>query len=268
HALAHRVTAQRRVDGALFDDVDRHGQRAGVELDDQVARLLEGELPRDLAAALGDRLPHDRRREELVVQEDAQRLADEVARDLGEHAPALVVELEEDHRAVRLRLEAHLGALEELAGELLVFAVVALRLGDDPFGRLIGIVGILAEVEPRRLADEVLRRFDILDAGQLDDDAVLAGRLDDGLVDAGGVDAALDDVDDALQLVTALVVGHAAHVRLEDEVGTTLEVQPEAEAVPLKRGAEEVQVDAGAARQGQAEQVLGRLARPDDDQRE
>ena len=55
-AGADRVGAEARPDGALLDDGQLGGQRAGAEQDGEVVRRLDGEAAADLAGAAEDRL--------------------------------------------------------------------------------------------------------------------------------------------------------------------------------------------------------------------
>ena len=50
-----RVAAEIGTDGALFDDRERHRQRAGAQQGRELGRLFDGEAAADLAGAAGDR---------------------------------------------------------------------------------------------------------------------------------------------------------------------------------------------------------------------
>ena len=76
HALVDRILAEVGADGALLDDVELHRQLARREADREVVRALDGEAAGDLRLAAEDRLVDVRRRQDLVVEDDRERLVD------------------------------------------------------------------------------------------------------------------------------------------------------------------------------------------------
>ncbi len=105
-ALVHRIRAERGVDGALLHDLDGHGQGARVELNGQQAGLVEVQAGDDAVRA--DHRLDGRRRDQLTVEEDAERLADELGGDLLEELRAVAVEGEGDLWQPALTLEGDL----------------------------------------------------------------------------------------------------------------------------------------------------------------
>ena len=72
----HRIRAQLRPDGALFDDAKRGGKRARVQQHGELARRLHREIALDIALPAQDRAPDDGRRDHLVVEHDGKAASD------------------------------------------------------------------------------------------------------------------------------------------------------------------------------------------------
>ena len=124
---------------------------------------------------------------------------------------------------------------------------------------------LLPEVHLGGLADQVLGIFDVLHAGELDDDPVGAAPLDDGLCNAETVDALRDDLSHAIDSrIRVLARRDFGSVGPQDEMRTALQVQAQHEIRAMK--IHEIEMDALAAGQRQIpRQVAGRVLRPDDD---
>ena len=101
HAGAHRVGAERRADGALFEIGQVRRQRARAQLQAQVLRFLVREVAGDAAFIVDARLNH-RRRLDAAVEDDAELAADVVLREGAELARALLVQREADRGTVVL----------------------------------------------------------------------------------------------------------------------------------------------------------------------
>src|SRR5205085_12206913 len=101
----------------------------------------------------------------------------------------------------------------------------------------------------------------VLEAWQLNDDAVRAEHLNLGLCDAIGVDAPRDDVEDALHRCALLVGRHLAEVSLQRQLGTALQV--EAELGPLSYEVADMKARV-AGQHVAARNVVAWLLGPDD----
>ncbi len=197
-------------------DADDAGKRAGMDRIGAEARtdralLEDGERRRQRAAPLRDGLADHRRADHLVVEHDGEELADIGAGRVGEAARARRIEGEGDHRRavvvegglrVGERVAADHDALLDDDRRALPGAAV-LQRQQLVAGRQVAALGVLdidARVDEaqRQLggaADELLHVLGILDAGKLDEDAVLPFALDDRLLGAGLVDTAPHDLD-------------------------------------------------------------------------
>src|SRR5690606_31768806 len=201
-----------RPDGAFLEDIERRRQRPGAQEEREVRSGLNRESAGDDAAAAQDRLADDRRADHLVVEDDRERLSDVLARDLGEAAGAGGIELEADDGLVvlerRLRvhelLAAENDALAQHIGVRPALPGTALHRRDDlGAGGQPAAAGVLqadsqvyeAEGQLRGASDELLDALGIVDAGELDDNAVLALALDSRFLGAGLVDATAHDLD-------------------------------------------------------------------------
>ncbi len=78
------VGAERGADRPLLENLHGSGERAGLEHDLEIARLLEGEAARDLRLARGNPLLDPGRRIHVAVEDNGHELADIVRGDLGE----------------------------------------------------------------------------------------------------------------------------------------------------------------------------------------
>ncbi len=115
-ALADRVGAQRRTDGALLQHLERHREGAGLEGEREVLRLLdrlvaEGDLP----AAIDPRVDHGRAALDAAVKHDRHEIAGMTSSLGAEPARAGAIELEHDHRLVVDRIDLRRGRGEVLA---------------------------------------------------------------------------------------------------------------------------------------------------------
>ena len=101
HALVDGILAEVGADGALLDHVELHRQLARRQADGEVVRALDRETAADLRLAAEDRLVDVRRRQDLVVEDDRERLADILLGHSAEPARAGGVELDVDVRRGR-----------------------------------------------------------------------------------------------------------------------------------------------------------------------
>ena len=221
-AFGDRVRAEAGADGALLDDGQRRGQRAGAQQDRQIVGALHGETAGNLPGAAQDRLADHRRRNHFVVEDDGEGLADVFLRRLCEFARAAGIEAERDDRLAGALVEArlrvgeiaarHQHALLDQIGRLrLARAVQKIVLRRHAalhrlFRRSVRIDH--AEIELGGLAEQLLEPGRILQAGHLDQNAVGTFALDQRLDGAEFIDAPLDDLD---RLVDRLA--HALHDR-------------------------------------------------------
>ena len=186
-----RIGAEIGADRALLEDRDRRRQRAGAQQQRQIARRLHREAARDDAAAAEDRLADHRRADHLVVEHDRERLADILARRVAEAPRAGRVEPEADHRLVvlegRLRVDQRVAADHDARLARHRPSAPAAVPRSSSAGRISSPGGR----RPRRasstrhagvdqlegqlggLAEQRLDVLGIVDAGQLDQDAVL-----------------------------------------------------------------------------------------------
>jgi len=122
------VGAQRRIDGALLDDVDLGLQAAGAQDDGEVVGLVQREVARDDGLAAGDLFADVGRGIERVVEDDRQVAAavrvevlgaagGEVLRDTGERAASVAVERKLDLALAEVA-EGDAGAGQVLARNL------------------------------------------------------------------------------------------------------------------------------------------------------
>lgn len=176
------ILSERRADRARLDDVDLDRQCAAPEDDGEVLRLFERLLARDLGLAAEDRLADIRCRQHLTIEQDGDRAADVLRREVGELLRALIREFEVD---------------DVLAVLLVRRGLCVLEVGT----RQHRIALFILELEHSRLADGLDGGIRVLDARQLDDDAALALTLDDRLGEAQRVDALLHDGDDAVHRI-------------------------------------------------------------------
>src|SRR5207248_8366399 len=86
---------------------------------------------------------------------------------------------------------------------------------------------LLFEFELGRLTNQLLGFLGVLEAWQLDDDAVSAEHLDLRLGDAVRVDAPRDDVEDTLHGRALLVGGYLAQISLKCQLCAALQVEAE-----------------------------------------
>ena len=84
--LAIEFLSEARADRALFNDGKRRRQGAGTQEDGEVIGALDGKAARNLAGASQNGLANDRRRYDLIVEDDGKRPADILLRDLRELA--------------------------------------------------------------------------------------------------------------------------------------------------------------------------------------
>ena len=252
-----RIGAEGGVDRRLRLNADRHRQGARVELQRQEAGLLQRQAGND--AVVGEHGLHRRGRDLLAVQEDAQRLLDQALGDLAEQLRAVAVELERDVRQTGPAGKGHLlTAGDQVRACERDRLAVQLAGRRDPLAR--GV--LLHEFELGGLADEPLGLFRVLQARQLNDDAIGAEHLDFGLGNAVRVDAALDHIQDALHGGALLVGRNVGKVRLQCQLSAALQVEAEFGALADERA----QVDARVARQRvSARNVVTRPLWPDDE---
>ena len=100
-APVDRVLTERRADGAALHDFQRHRERAGLELDDEVVDLGRRHAVDD--ALVGDGAVDRRRRDDRLVEDDRHRLADVVAGEREEVVGGVAFELEADDDLTELR---------------------------------------------------------------------------------------------------------------------------------------------------------------------
>ena len=211
-------------DGALLEDRDRRRQRARAQQQREIARRLYREAAGDDAAAAEDRLADDRRADHLVVEHDRKRLADIVAGRVAKALGAGGIEAEADDRLVVL--EGGLRVDQRVAAD---HHPLAHDIGGGPDLRgppLLGRQDLVAGRQPAaarvlerdagvdqlegQLGGAPEQRLDVLgivDAGQLDQDAVRALALDRRLLGPGLVDAAADDLDRLIDRLAAPRLG-------------------------------------------------------------
>jgi hypothetical protein len=235
--------AERRPDGPLLDGLDGHGKRAALDQDRQVVGRGLGEVTRDLggraASGLAQRRDDAGGGDDLAVEDDRHALPGggvgaRGGDELAPSAAALAVELDVDDPLAEPLLDltgrgvADAVAVQELGADDDGVAVLVLEelltLGGG--GALGGDGRDLVERQLRGLSDHLRGLARILDAGKLDDDAVLAGAGEGRLGDAEGVDAPTDDAEGA---VGGLGVGLDAFgvTGLEDDLGAALQVETE-----------------------------------------
>jgi hypothetical protein len=193
---AEVVGAELGADGALGDRLvgELRLERAGVERADEVVELglLEPALPALNDAAVGDAGAEVGGGDDLLVEDDGERLADVVARQVAEELPADGVEVEGDHRLAVLA-ERAVGTLEAPLGRAL--AVVHRPVFGDP-GERVGLAVVLADravdLAALLLADlEPLERVAGAHARALGGEARLH-RLDLGGLGVDGEDVELE----------------------------------------------------------------------------
>ncbi len=223
------VLAETGTDRALLDDRERRRQGAGPQQNGKIVGRLNGEIAGNLPRAAEDGLADHRRRDDLVVEHDGERLADILPGRLGEFACAARVEAEADDRFVVALVEARLGVDQIGAGHqyalfddvfLAAFAVEYLgirrRVGRD---RLFGRLRLIdhAEIELRRLAEYVLEPRRILQSRDLDEDAIGAFALDGRLDQSELVDAPLDDLNRLIYGLADALVDRRVRRRERDQ---------------------------------------------------
>ena len=205
--------------GALFQRRQRGRQRAAAQDERKVGGLLRREVPFDDAGVV-DLAVDDRRGDDLVVEHDGQAPVHVGAGEIAELARTVRRQREADVRLAELPL-LHAGVLEVGAGDRnglanrvvldargaaeRVFARAGKDVdfglhvgGNTGQGRLRVAAGIAfdeAELELGGRLDDVLHARRVVDAGQLDDDAIAAFGRDVRLRDAEGVDAVVDRLD-------------------------------------------------------------------------
>ena len=113
-----RVAAEAGADLPLLDDLERDRQRAGLERERQVLRLLQAlAAQRDLPVPADPALDDRRAALHPAVEQDGHVVADVPAGLLAELAAAGAVELEGDDGPVGERVELGLGVLQVAAGD-------------------------------------------------------------------------------------------------------------------------------------------------------
>ena len=116
--VADRVAAEAGADLPLLDDLERDRQRAGLERERQVLRLLQALVAeRDLPVAADPALNDRRAALHPAVEQDRHVVADVLAGLVAELAPAGAVELEGDDGTVGELVELRVGVLEVAAGD-------------------------------------------------------------------------------------------------------------------------------------------------------
>jgi hypothetical protein len=223
--LLDGVEAERRPDGPLLEDdeLGREGTRA--EDEGEGVGPLGREVPLD-DPVVGDLALDVRCRLDPLVEDDGELATDVVPRDPAELLGPLGVQEELDGRLVELVLP-HPGVLQVAAGDgggavehvedgrprarlgVLRHPFDELQVGRDrpAVGRLRGFGRRVRpplqvdelELEKAGRADDVLDAGRVVDAGELDDDAVVPLRLDRRLGDTESVDAVSDGLDGLTQ---------------------------------------------------------------------
>ena len=218
-ARSNRLRAERRPDRALFEEIQRCGQRAASQHQSEIARLLlrkgTGNLP-----LVGDAPLDGRRREDAVVENNRQLAVDVLLRQLAE-SPRPVLVQREPHRRQIVLVERGARSPQVAAGnrrhsanhvvdrgrraapcprhvlrarhdEEVRRERVVVRLPGRVFRRERSLLDNL-QLEERRVADDFLGARHVGHARELHQNLVgrsLAG--DDRLGDAQLVDAALN----------------------------------------------------------------------------
>ncbi len=193
-------------DRPFLNDVELNRQLARGEADGEVVRALDSETARDLRPATEDRLVDVRRRQNLVVKDDCEWLANillghppEAARAGGVESdvdvwPAVLVETllgvgqlvaRDHHSALHGHEAVTIGHRENLAAWRRVALLNFLRIG-----RQIDEL----ELQPRGLADQLLKRFRVLDARHFDENTIATFGDDGNFFRSRRVDAAPDDI--------------------------------------------------------------------------
>src|SRR6185436_2314940 len=226
HALADRVASERRADGALLERRQRRRQRAAAQQQRQIAGRLLREVAADDALAARDLLVDDRGGDDLVVEDDRELALHVLPRERAELRPALRSQRERDDRLADVTLVdarglqiaaadrhvlVHRDVLDADGAADLVFLAgrkdvdVRTHRGGSRVERGLrrreGAAFHDAELQLRRRLDDVLHARRIVDARELDVDAVLALEDDDRLRHAERVDAAADRLDRLLDRV-------------------------------------------------------------------
>ena len=139
---------------------------------------------------------------DLAIENDRERFADVLGRDLPELLSAAKIEAEVDDRFARALIETGLGIGQVLA---LYHDALFDGLGAGPailverqlldLGRVRARIADQAELELGGRAEKVLEMLRILQAGHLDQDTVVALALDRRLLGARGVDTAAKHLD-------------------------------------------------------------------------
>ncbi len=203
--LVFRILAERRADRACLDDVDLDWERTAAEHNGEVLRLFEVLLTRNLGFAAENRLADVRCRQHFAIEEDGDRAADVLRREVGEFLRAFIREFEVDDVLAVLLVRRGLSVLEVGTREHRVAFLVL-------------------KFEHGRLADGLDGRIRVLDARQLDDDAALAFALDDRLRKAERVDALFHDRDDAVHGIV-IDLRDVGVLRLEHDMRAALQVE-------------------------------------------
>ena len=208
-AFGDRIRAEAGADGALLDDGQRRRQRAGAQQDGEIVGALHSETAGNLPGTAEDRLADHRRRDHLVVEHDGKRLPDVLLGHFGEFARPRSIEAKRDDRLAGALVKAGLrvGEIGARYQHALFDQIRRLRLARAvqhvviqrhlALRRLLHrITGIdHAEIELGGLAKQLLEPGRILQARNLDQNAVGAFALDQRFHRAEFVDAPLDDLD-------------------------------------------------------------------------
>jgi len=216
HAAVNRVFAERRIDVAGINDVQRRFERILQDVRD-AHRFLDRVIAGDLAVAGFNRALDVRRGFQLAVQNDRQTVADIFARGLAEFFRAVIGQCEINLRLAQIAAHDH-RVFDDVARE----AILRFAADDDLFqrGLAIGLLfDALEQLVTRRnrfaVADDFVAvvidhaKFEIglllnlflriflvrlREAGQLDQDPVAAGGLNDRFGHAETVDAFAQDI--------------------------------------------------------------------------
>src|SRR5690606_14123336 len=217
-ALLDVVGTQAGADGAFFDDLHRGGQRAGAQQEGNVGGFLCVHAAGNLNLPARDLAADHRCRYNLALalfeQHDGHAATDVVSGDIAEDACALGVEGKVDGGKLGLLVATRLGVLQvftcqdDLAAQQQWTAVgvfeafQAERHGASSQCRG-GGGGIFhhADFQGRSTAQDLFGLCDVLNARQLDNDAVRALLLNDWLGHAQFVDPIVEGGDVLAQRV-------------------------------------------------------------------
>src|SRR5690606_29029909 len=199
------VRAEIRAHRPLLDNAERGRQRACPQQQRQILRPGNVKAAADYRRAAHDRLIDARRAHHLVIEDDRKGFADILRGGAAELLGAEAVKTDRDNRLAlligRLRpfqifARDHHAVLDHIGPPVPLDGGQPLRARwHAPGSADIGGKVNQMEGELRGLAEQPLDAVRIIEAGKLDENAVLPLTLDIRFIDAGLVHAATDNLD-------------------------------------------------------------------------